>query len=70
MSPCHLVTLTSTPSPLLPTTPCLYAPDLLNAGRMELDGLLEEYKRRSATGNWVSDWADGSVHEIDKPKWY
>ena len=44
--------------------------DLLNAGRMELDGLLEEYKRRSATGNWVSDWADGSVHEIDKPKWY
>lgn len=44
--------------------------ELLNAGRMELDGLLEEYKRRSATNNWVSDWADGSVHEIAKPKWY
>jgi hypothetical protein len=44
--------------------------ELVDIGRMQLDGLLEEYKRRSATGNWVSDWADGGIHEIVKPKWY
>ena len=44
--------------------------ELVDIGRMELDGLIEEYKRRSSSWNWVSDWADGSVHEIVKPKWY
>ena len=44
--------------------------ELVDIGRIELDGLLEEYKTRSETGNWVSDWADGGIHEIVKPKWY
>lgn len=41
----------------------------IGLGRIEIDGLLNEYKQRLAANDWASDFTKG-INVISLPKWY
>jgi hypothetical protein len=41
----------------------------LRQGRSELIELIDEYKRRSESGDWSADWQKGVI-ELPLPRWY